>query len=443
MIFPMTWYLSYIASDRSLKDFGVKVDKAGMMINKGKRIDFLYPLKDVLELQDNILKKIIEDKGYLLNYQKEFEEKGIKFLDFISEKEKIDTSKLSNNELFELYIEYNSIFRDLNYPVIVFIHFVERLAEEIKKFVLDVDDFEIFTKLDRMPYILDYELDILVNSENSAEDLLKKWYWIPFDYYGGEEWDLDHFIKELQKDKDLKRKNYLENYSINIHKDQEKVYAKYDFSDEEKHLIDCLQIINFLQDERKRVTNISYPFLQNKILAEISQRTDVSRELLWLMTPNEIVSALKGKIVNIDHRKNNCAISVSGDEFVVYEKIPDFLDEGIEEVVDVDMVKGVAGSKGIVKGKVRICKTSRDARLIENGEVMVAPCTTPDFIIGFQKAAAVVTDEGGVTSHAAVVSREMNLPCVIDTKNATDILRDGDYIEVDGGKGIVRIVEGE
>lgn len=67
--------------------------------------------------------------------------------------------------------------------------------------------------------------------------------------------------------------------------------------------------------------------------------------------------------------------------------------------------------------------------------------TNPDLIIAMGKAAAIVTEEGGITSHAAIVSREMKKPCIIATKNATQVLQDGDMVEVDADKGVIKILD--
>ncbi len=67
--------------------------------------------------------------------------------------------------------------------------------------------------------------------------------------------------------------------------------------------------------------------------------------------------------------------------------------------------------------------------------------TTPDFIPAMKKASAIITDEGGITCHAAIVSRELKKPCIIGTTNATKILRNGDSVEVDANNGIVKILE--
>ena len=73
----------------------------------------------------------------------------------------------------------------------------------------------------------------------------------------------------------------------------------------------------------------------------------------------------------------------------------------------------------------------------QEGDIIVSTMTTPDFVPAMQKAAAIITDEGGITCHAAIVARELNKPCVIGTKFATEILKDGDEVEVDADNGIV------
>ena len=80
------------------------------------------------------------------------------------------------------------------------------------------------------------------------------------------------------------------------------------------------------------------------------------------------------------------------------------------------------------------------ADLCEEGEVLVCEMTTPDFLPLMKKAVAVVTDLGGTLSHAAIVARELRIPCVMATQHATKVLKNGDLVEVDAPLGIVRIL---
>jgi phosphohistidine swiveling domain-containing protein len=104
----------------------------------------------------------------------------------------------------------------------------------------------------------------------------------------------------------------------------------------------------------------------------------------------------------------------------------------------VQELRGTIANKGTVQGKVKIVLSKADLSKVEQGDILIAPMTTPDMISGMQRSAAFVTDEGGITCHAAIVSREMKKPCIIGTKIATQVFKDGDMVEVDANAGIVR-----
>lgn len=76
----------------------------------------------------------------------------------------------------------------------------------------------------------------------------------------------------------------------------------------------------------------------------------------------------------------------------------------------------------------------------EEGEILVAISTNPDIIPLMKKAGAIVTDEGGIMCHASIISRELKIPCIVGTKNATRALKDGDMVEVDANTGIIKII---
>jgi pyruvate,water dikinase len=85
-----------------------------------------------------------------------------------------------------------------------------------------------------------------------------------------------------------------------------------------------------------------------------------------------------------------------------------------------------------------------DPRKVEDfsiGDILVTTMTTPEYIFVMKKAAAILTDTGGLTSHAAIVSRELGIPCIVGTKIATRVLKDGDLVEVDADSGVVRILK--
>jgi pyruvate, water dikinase len=101
------------------------------------------------------------------------------------------------------------------------------------------------------------------------------------------------------------------------------------------------------------------------------------------------------------------------------------------------LVRGLAASPGIGSGVVKIVHSMEDLGKIKEGDILVTEMTNPDMVVTMQKAAAIVTDEGGVTAHAAIVSREMGIPAVVGTENATSKLEDGMEVTVDGFTGKV------
>ncbi len=99
------------------------------------------------------------------------------------------------------------------------------------------------------------------------------------------------------------------------------------------------------------------------------------------------------------------------------------------------ILKGISASPGIGSGVVKILKSPKEIDKIKTGDVLVAPMTSPDYVPAMKKASAIITNEGGMTSHAAIVSREMGIPCVVGTKTGTKVLNEGDIVTVNGSTG--------
>jgi|APSaa5957512622_1039677.scaffolds.fasta_scaffold01384_5 pyruvate, water dikinase len=111
-----------------------------------------------------------------------------------------------------------------------------------------------------------------------------------------------------------------------------------------------------------------------------------------------------------------------------------------EKQADLDgqvLTEGMPASPGIASGIVKIINSMDDLEKIKNGDILVTTMTNPDMVVSMQKASGILTSEGGVTAHAAIVSREMGIPAIVGAQNALEILKDGDQITVDGYSGKV------
>jgi len=143
-----------------------------------------------------------------------------------------------------------------------------------------------------------------------------------------------------------------------------------------------------------------------------------------------------------DHYKvpQDIEFSIEDNEIFILQTRPITTLKKQEESQDIDgeiLTQGLAASPGVASGIVKIIKSMDDLSKIKQGDVLVTTMTNPDMVMTMQKSAAIVTSEGGITAHAAIVSREMGIPAVVGTQNALDVLKDGDEITVDGFHGKV------
>jgi len=186
------------------------------------------------------------------------------------------------------------------------------------------------------------------------------------------------------------------------------------------------------------------------LLNKIADIKNWDKKLLKYITFDELKQSLSENklfsIESLENRKNNTFAYISK-KIVPENKLNKFLNEKNlfiyeEKIESTDTIKGTTANKGKIKGIAKIILNREQLNKIQVSEILIAPMTTPFYLPAMKKAAAFVTDEGGVTCHAAIISREMNKPCIIGTKHATSLIKDGDLLEVDANNGIVRILKG-
>lgn len=186
-----------------------------------------------------------------------------------------------------------------------------------------------------------------------------------------------------------------------------------------------------------------------RILGEVERRTGIPVSCLGYMIPDEFDSVIKGILTRPmleRRREEGVACIIDGKDYrMLYGKeaasLKNELDEKIGGGKHESILTGQVASQGYAKGIVCVVRTVGDFAKFKDGQILVAGMTRPEFVPLMKKAAGIVTNEGGITSHAAIVSRELDKPCVIGTKNATEFLHDGDLVEVRAMHGTVRVLE--
>ncbi|PIR76385.1 MAG: hypothetical protein COU32_02375 [Candidatus Magasanikbacteria bacterium CG10_big_fil_rev_8_21_14_0_10_42_10] len=174
---------------------------------------------------------------------------------------------------------------------------------------------------------------------------------------------------------------------------------------------------------------------KRKYLTEMQVRFATVRDIEKMLLKNEYSSE------ELLERTKHCVYYAEEEYSHVYiGDAATALEKAVEQEVDgtITELKGETGCLGYGKGPVKIIIRAEDMAKMNPGDVLVSIATDPDIVPAMKKACAIVTEQGGVTSHAAIVSRELGIPCVIGTKIATKIFKDGDIVEVDASKGIVK-----
>lgn len=179
---------------------------------------------------------------------------------------------------------------------------------------------------------------------------------------------------------------------------------------------------------------------------EMGKRLSITYNGILYLTHEEILKSLKGGLIiakdEIRRRQTRFALVMLDGKAKIYagDEVDELLEEeGVEkEATPERTIKGTVACQGKARGEVKIVMDPKIMGKVKRGDVLVTNMTTPDLMQAIEKVAAIVTDEGGMLCHAAIVSRELGIPCVIGTRVATKVLKDGDLVEVDAGEGIVR-----
>ena len=197
-----------------------------------------------------------------------------------------------------------------------------------------------------------------------------------------------------------------------------------------------------LRDELRRdAFYLAYPFLK-----KVSTAFGLSVLELGNFLPAELTELSENWTANevevkklISDRKKAIVATYDG-EFTIISggKAYDMIHENDSDVNLVSEFNGKVGCLGKVEGEVYVLKSEKDIANFPAGAVLVATTTNPNYLPAMNKAIAFVTDEGGITSHAAIVARELGVPCIVGCKVAMKVLKSGDKVEVDAEKGIVR-----
>jgi phosphohistidine swiveling domain-containing protein len=230
--------------------------------------------------------------------------------------------------------------------------------------------------------------------------------------------------------------------------DRKKTEQALRLTPKEKYVFKALRDTIFMKLYRR--DSISHSFhMMEPIIREYARRAGLSYEEATHIAPGEYPKMLKNKTAQrqLKHRLIYCVIpgvrkSSRQLEVLHGQKARKYIKNLYQEQSwgDLKEVQGqvaCVGKNTLMRGTVKIVNVPADMKKMQVGDILVSQATSPEIVSAMKKAAAIVTEQGGITSHASIVSRELNIACVIGTKIATQIFKDGDKVEVNTNTGLV------
>lgn len=306
------------------------------------------------------------------------------------------------------------------------------------------EDFNVINShiFSRKPSFIDKANEELVELDKKYSGDFKKVYtkfikdfgWLQNSYKGRFELDGEWVKSHLNQLKIINKKTKIKN---NISVPLPKKY---------KLLVGAARFGITFRDDKKKLLLIAVDLME-KWLRNTSRENNWEFDYMRWLSVDEVLDAIYGDKDIVERAKKyqleneRCGIMTSHGfddvDISLWKKVIELQSNGYAKEIT-----GLPANNGNIRGTVKIIiNPFKERDKFKNGDILVTAMTRPEFLPLMKQASAIITDEGGITCHAAIVSRELNIPCIIGTKFATKVLKDGDLVEVDANNGIIKIIK--
>lgn len=441
---PMHFYLDHFVA----KAWSNMINEAGLdvgiiTISKDYLSRFYLFFKD-----DSIFKtylcKILKEGNFLKNLKRSILKSKNKI---VNELEKTDYNSLSQKELVKFTNNYFKLTNNV-YKMAVYLRCIDRGTKIILDKLDNKKDIEkLISESVNPSHSLKenrelVELGIKIKKEsldldskyvkNKLKEIHDKYCWITCGNYKEEPRRIEDYENEL---KDLMASEVsLEDRGLKKLKNKKEAVES--LNDFQGSLVNLIIESIYLKDEFKFFVN-EILFKSRKLFEELSIRTKKSVDSIKDLSPKEIITLLNNKKINKRNGDEYILIGYNN-KIILIEDIEEFSRKYIKLEINNKELKGRSASKGIGKGIVKVILGQRDFSKFEKNNIIVTSNTTPDYVPIIKKASAIIAEEGGLTAHVSIVSREFGIPCIVGVANVTKLLNDGDLVEVNANKGTIR-----
>jgi len=455
----------------------IKSYKKSILLYKGFHMDFYFGQEDSFDVAESILEAIIHKKSFGEQLNKNIIKWSKKLKQTARDIAKQPLGGYSNKKLWELYEKHDEVHTKLYtygwLPVSVDV-FHNNFTNRLKQYLYSITDskneaedaFILFTTPTKKTILAGEQEEFLkvydrfrseLKTKKVSQDLKKavekhqlKWGHLGYIYAGNTDpFTAQHYLKELR---DLAKSNIVTKKFLikekkllqKAKREQSKMYRRLDVNPQYRKFFEIANDFALTKLVRRDAQLFTLYWLHQSLLPEIAKRLNLTRYQVQFMLMREVKEALLHSRVSkklLQQRLKSCVYYIEpGLEEVYVGAKAKSLEKYVRSQTKIasSEIKGQVAFRGKVTGKVKIIIRAKDMKKMKKGDILVSIATDPDVVPAMKKAAAIVTEQGGITSHAAIVSRELETPCIIGTKIATKVLKDGDLVEVDAEKGVVR-----
>ncbi|MFC1648810.1 PEP-utilizing enzyme [Nanoarchaeota archaeon] len=444
--------------------YGTSINNTLVYYN-GKKTDYFVDGEEEEKFHSD-LDSFLDDPKFvktLIPEAKQFVEKQYSFINELIQ----DAFKLSDSQLAQLFSEVS--MQHANYYTRMWMVFriceriIMKIESLLKNTIKDNAKVKNLSRIFSIPLepndVTNERIDMLKIAlaqtewtdsklQETMQKHTAKYCHIPMFDFDHEPYTIEHFAKELKAiDRPEKELECIEKAFSERRKEYKEIISKL----HDKTLLNLIEMLKqavFLRDHRDMIRQKLNLSLKGFYEA-IASRLGLNVGEVALLINQEIIENLSDSShfskKDVEKRKEAFLLIQLGNKIEIYSgknatKKSDELQ--IHKMnKQVSEIRGRAASPGKVKGIAKIVNTNLDFGKVNDGDILIVAMTRQDFVPVIRRASAIVTNEGGVTCHAAIIAREIGLPCVVGTEIATEALKDNDLIEVDGDKGIIRKVK--
>jgi phosphoenolpyruvate synthase/pyruvate phosphate dikinase len=476
---------------------GKKDIKEGIWVMKEGNNIGTYFIKDELrKIVESTMSKIINHTSDVKNVHKVAIKYNQEYFKQLKKFDKLDFRKISKLDLLKIYKGLYKLLEKSHGYSLPSTWFVDSDGEDLSNFLINYlkqkikekkldfsapEAFSILTTPDKESFAQIEEKEMLnilplIKKDKTAKKLFlemdtqeleqnlflidsklkskifkhfKKWRWTRYDYTGPA-YNIDYYLdiwSSLIRQK-IDSKKESEKLEKNMKKNKERkieIMKSLELDKKYISIFDLASEIVWLKSYRKDILFYGF-YVTDKILKELGRRANLSlMQMKYIayfemdkfnqFSENILNQRFKFSVIHNNRDKIKILVGDDAKKFLKEKKFEKIVYKKVSEL------SGTCAFIGKAKGRVKIINLSEEVGKISSGDIMVSHTTFPSLVPAMKKASAIITDDGGITCHAAIVARELKIPCVVGTKSATMVLKDGDMVEVDAENGIIKIIK--